>query len=155
QSISVAPDAKHILVATLHRPYSYLLPASDFPRLVEAWDISGQVLYKLEDTPLNDRVPIGGVRTGRRNSQWLPNEAATLVWAEAVEDGDSNKKVDHRDRIMTLKAPFSGQPSELFRTVHRLSALAWLDRDRMALISENDREKKWRNTFLISLDKSS
>src|SRR5262249_4250613 len=46
------------------------------------------------------------------------------------------------------------QPSELFRTVHRLSALAWLDKDRMALISENDREKKWRNTFLISLDKS-
>ena len=155
QSASVAPDAKHILVATLHRPYSYLLPASDFPRLVEVWDTAGQVAYRLEDAPLADKVPIGGVRTGRRNFQWDPNEPATLVWAEALDDGNPNQKVAYRDRIMTLEAPFSVQPSELYKTVHRFSGLAWLEKDRMALISENDREKKWRTTFLVSVDKPS
>src|SRR2546426_4298804 len=154
QSASVAPDAKHILVATVHRPFSYLLPASDFPRLVEVWDMAGQVLYKLEDAPLADKVPIGGVRTGRRNYQWDPNQDATLLWIEALDDGNPNKKVPYRDRIMTLKAPFSGQPSELYRMAHRFSGLAWLEKDRMALISENDRERKWRNTFLVSVDKS-
>ena len=154
QSASVAPDAKHVLVATLHRPYSYLLPASDFPRLIEVWDMAGQPLYKLEDAPLADKVPIGGVRTGRRNYQWNPNEPATLVWAEALDEGNPNKKVPYRDRILTLKGPFTGEPAELYKTVHRFSGLAWLEKDRMALISETDREKKWRTTFLVSLDRS-
>jgi len=154
QSVSTAPDTKHILVATLHRPYSYVLPASDFPRLVEVWDMAGQVIYKVEDAPLADKVPIGGVRTGPRNFQWDPNEPATLVWAEALDEGNPNKKVPYRDRLMTFKAPFSGQPSELYKTVHRLSGLAWLEKDRMALISENDREKKWRTTFLVTVDRS-
>ena len=139
QSVSTAPDTKHVLVATLHRPYSYVLPASDFPRLVEVWDMAGQIIYKVEDAPLADKVPIGGVRTGPRNFQWDPNEPPTLVWAEALDEGNPNKKVPYRDRIMTLKAPFNGQPAELYKTVHRLSGLAWLEKDRMALISENDR----------------
>jgi hypothetical protein len=127
QSIAVAPDAKHILVATLHRPYSYLLPASDFPRLVEVWDMTGHAIYKLEDAPLADNVPIGGVRRGRRNFQWDPNDAATLVWAEALDDGNPNKKVAYRDRIMTLKAPF-GSPAELHKLQHRFSGIAWLQK---------------------------
>src|SRR5262245_2724631 len=154
QSASIAPDAKHVLVATIHRPYSYLLPASEFPRLVEVWDMAGQALYKLEDAPLADKIPIGGVRTGRRNFQWDPNESATLVWVEALDGGNPNNKVAHRDKIMTLKAPFSGPPIEIYETVHRFSGLAWLEKDRMALISENDRDKKWRTTFLVTLDKS-
>jgi len=154
QSVSVAPDTKHILVATLHRPYSYLLPASDFPRLVEVWDMTGGVAYKLEDSPLNDKVPIGGVRTGRRNFQWDPNEPATLVWVEALDEGNPNKKVPYRDRILTLKAPFNATPGELYKTVHRFAGLAWLEKDRTALITDNDREKKWRTTFLVSLDGS-
>jgi dipeptidyl aminopeptidase/acylaminoacyl peptidase len=154
QSVSVAPDTKHLLVAALHRPYSYLLPAADFPRLIEVWNTSGQVVYKLEDAPLADKVPIGGVRTGRRNYQWDPNEPATLVWVEALDDGNPNKKAPYRDRIMTLKAPFNTPPSELHKTVHRFAGLVWLEKDRAALVSENDREKRWRTTFLLSLDKS-
>src|SRR5262249_5751082 len=135
QSISVSPDTKHFLVATIHRPYSYLLPASDFPRLVEVWDTSGQSLYKVEDCPLADTVPIGGVRTGRRNYQWDPNEPSTLAWIEALDGGNPNTKARYRDRIATLKAPFSGQPVELYKTVHRFSGLQWLEKDHGALIS--------------------
>src|SRR5262245_28406264 len=155
QGISVATDAKHLLVASLHRPYSYLLPASDFPRLVEVWDISGPVLYKVEDSPLADKVPIAGVRTGRRNYQWDPNEPSTLAWVEALDGGNPNTKAPNRDRILTLKAPFAGQPVELYKTVHRFSGLQWLATDRTVLISETDREKKWRTTRLVTRDKSS
>src|SRR5262249_22609320 len=133
---------------------SYLLPASDFPRLVEVWDTTGRVLYKLEDAPLADKVPIGGVRTGRRNFQWNTNEPARLVWAEALDDGDPKKKVAYRDRSMMLKAPVAGQRMELHKTIHRFSGLAWLEKEPVALISETDRERKWRTTFLVTVDKS-
>src|SRR5215831_16136240 len=51
-SVEPAPDGNHFLVATIHRPYSYLLSAGSFPRLVEVWDRSGKSVYKLADLPL-------------------------------------------------------------------------------------------------------
>jgi dipeptidyl aminopeptidase/acylaminoacyl peptidase len=56
--------------------------------------------------------------------------------------------------MVALKAPFTGQPAELYKTVHRFSGLQWLEKDRAVLISETDRDKKWRTTYLISLDRS-
>jgi dipeptidyl aminopeptidase/acylaminoacyl peptidase len=152
QSVSIAPDARHLLVASIHRPYSYLLPASDFPRLVEVWDTAGQIAHKLADLPIADRVPIAGVRTGPRSYQWYPSEPATLVWVEAQDEGNPAKKVPYRDRVLILKAPFAAGPSELYKSVNRFSGLAWLEKDRTALVSEVDRDKKWRTTFLVNLD---
>jgi dipeptidyl aminopeptidase/acylaminoacyl peptidase len=37
-SVEPSPDGNHFLVATIHRPYSYLLSAGSFPRLIEVWD---------------------------------------------------------------------------------------------------------------------
>jgi dipeptidyl aminopeptidase/acylaminoacyl peptidase len=153
QSITVSPDAKHLLVASIHRPFSYQFPASDFPRLVEVWDLTGQVQYKLEDLPLA-RTPIGGVRSGPRNYQWYPNDPATLVWTEALDEGNPTKKVPFRDQLLALKAPFSGQPLEMYKTVNRLSGLSWLDKGRSMLVTDTDREKKWRTTSLVSVEKS-
>src|SRR5262249_37935829 len=66
-SVEPAPAGNHFLIATIHRPYSYLLPAGSFPRLVEVWDRGGKSVYKLADLPLADQVPIEGVPTGPRN----------------------------------------------------------------------------------------
>ena len=153
-SADVSPDGKYFLVSTLHRPYSYLHPASQFPRLVEVWDYTGKPVHKVADLPLADKTPIGGVRTGPRSVQWQPLEPSTLVWIEALDDGNPAKKVSHRDRIVMLKAPFSGVPAtEFFKTEQRSSGLAWLEKGRMSLITETDRQRKRTRTLLVSLDK--
>src|SRR5262245_11439900 len=118
-SIEPAPDGNHFLVATIHRPYSYLLSAGSFPRLVEVWDRGGKSVYKLADLPLADQVPIEGVPTGARNYNWRPTEPATLVWIEALDGGDTRKKVSPRDVVKMIKAPFTGQPVDLAKTEHR------------------------------------
>jgi dipeptidyl aminopeptidase/acylaminoacyl peptidase len=154
QSSDVSTDGKYLLVASIHRPFSYLHPASQFPRLVEVWDAAnGKPVYKVADLPLAE-IPIGGVRSGARNYQWQPSEPSTLVWAEALDDGDPAKKLPHRDRIVALKAPFSGRPSEIFKTEHRLTGFEWLEKDRTILVRENDRERRWNRTFLVSLDQT-
>jgi dipeptidyl aminopeptidase/acylaminoacyl peptidase len=150
----VAPDGKHILVNTIHRPFSYLHPAGSFPRLIEIWDTTGRVVQKLADFPLSDTVPIGGVRTGPRNHQWQPNEPATLVWVEALDEGNPKNKVPFRDRIVAAKAPFNGTPAELYKTEYRFGGLSWVEKERLIFVSENDRDRQWERTFLISLDKS-
>src|ERR1700744_5866466 len=50
--IESSPDGKHLLVSRIHRPYSYILPESEFPREVEVWNLAGKVEYKVADLPL-------------------------------------------------------------------------------------------------------
>ena len=65
---------------------------------------------------------IDGVATGPRNYRWRPTEPATLT-VEALDGGDPKKKVPHRDRVLMLKAPFNGAPTELYKTEHRFAGM--------------------------------
>ncbi len=152
QSVDLSPDGKHLLVSSIHRPFTYTRPAASFPKLIEVWDRTGAVVHKVADLPLSENVPIGGVRVGPRNLQWQPREPNTLVWVNALDNGDPDAKVPSRDQVLMSKAPFTSAPTELFRTQHRLSGLSWVQGDNVALISDTDRMKKWTRTFVVTLD---
>src|SRR5262249_42886183 len=112
----------------------------------------GKVKVKVASLPLADQVPIEGVPTGPRAVRWRPTEPATLVWAEALDGGDPKKKVPHRDRVLTWKAPFRGEPAELARTQHRFAGVTWGEREGRARRQESARDRRWGRTFLISAD---
>jgi dipeptidyl aminopeptidase/acylaminoacyl peptidase len=40
ESVTPAPDGQHILVSTIHKPYSYVTTYDRFPKEVEVWDVS-------------------------------------------------------------------------------------------------------------------
>ncbi len=155
QSIDQSPDGKYLLVTTIHKPFSYLRPANSFPKLIEVWDKTGKSVHKIADLPLADNVRIGGVRVGPRNVEWQPKQPSTLVWVDALDGGDPDKKVPNRDQVLTLKAPFTDTPAEFFKTEHRLSGLSWTEKDNIALISDTDRMKKWTRTFVVNIDQPS
>jgi dipeptidyl aminopeptidase/acylaminoacyl peptidase len=148
-----SPDGRHVLVARLQRPYSYLHPADDFPKEVEVWDRSAKVVHKLASLPLADEVPIEGVPKGPRSYQWRPTEPSTLVWAEALDEGDPRRKAAHRDRVMMLKAPFAGAPAEVFKTEHRFRGLDWDERGETAFVRDFDRDRRWVRTQLVEVDR--
>jgi dipeptidyl aminopeptidase/acylaminoacyl peptidase len=153
--VEPAPDGNHFLVATIHRPYSYLLSAGSFPRLIEVWDHSGKSVYKLADLPLADQVPIEGVPAGPRSYNWRPTEPSTLVWVEALDGGDTRKKVSPRDVVKTLKAPFTGQPVDLVKTEHRFAGMTWGEKDGLVFVRDFDRTRRWARTFLLNADNPS
>jgi dipeptidyl aminopeptidase/acylaminoacyl peptidase len=153
QSLDPAPDGQHLLVTRIHRPFSYLFPDSAFPKDIEVWDAKGKPVYKVASLPLADQVPIGGVITGPRFVRWRPDEPATLVWVRALDNGDPKKKVPHRDTIVMLRGPFTGQPAELFKTEQRFTSMIWGERDAVVLISDYDRDKRWIRTLLLNANK--
>ena len=138
-SVDPAPDGHHILVTRVQKPFSYLFPDNAFPREIEVWDTKGKLVYKVASQPLADQVPIDGVSTGPRSIRWRPTEPATLVWVQALDGGDPKKKVAYRDSVVMLKAPFSGQPVELFKVENRFASLAFGEkggwRQSVALVS--------------------
>lgn len=147
-----ARDGLHLFVCRITRPYSYLLPWSDFPQEMEVWDRSGRLVHKLHSAPLQDTVPVDGVPIGPRSATWRPTEPATLLWWEALDGGDPKAKVPHRDKLMLLKAPFSGRPVEIMRTEHRAMGLTHGETG-LAFVRDYDREKRWTNTYRVSLDR--
>jgi dipeptidyl aminopeptidase/acylaminoacyl peptidase len=145
-------DQVHLLVGTIHRPFSYQVPAGSFPQDVEVWDRTAKVEYKIASLPLEDRVPLAGVRTGPRSYQWLPEKPATLVWAEALDGGDPKAKVPNRDSIKMIAAPFNSAPKEIFKTEERFRNLTPLAGG-MALVQDFERVKRIVRTLEINLDK--
>ena len=71
-----SPDGRFVLVETLHRPYSYLVRYSRFPRLVEIRDLDGNLVHQVADLPLHEEVPVtyGSVPTGPREFEWSPGQ---------------------------------------------------------------------------------
>ncbi len=84
---------------------------------------------------------------GPRHYAWKPVEPATLVWVEALDAG-TRKKVKFRDRVLSLKAPFAGEPAELAKLEHRFSSLEWMENG-MGVLSESERARRWTRTFLL------
>jgi dipeptidyl aminopeptidase/acylaminoacyl peptidase len=153
--VNPAPDARHILVSSIHKPYSYVTTYDHFPQEVEVWDIADPhrvSVHTIASLPLADRVPIQGVPTGPRNFDWRATDPATLIWAEALDGGDWNNTVPNRDKIMLLKAPFTGTPAEIERTAQRYAGFDWSEKPGIALLSQEDDNRHWRHTDIVNVD---
>jgi dipeptidyl aminopeptidase/acylaminoacyl peptidase len=146
-SLSLSTDGQWLVVARVKRPYSYVVPANLFPRDVELWDRSGKMVRQLADVPMGDSIPPQGVFAGPRSFTWHALEPATLYWAEALDQGDIRNKVPHRDRLMVIKAPFTGQPSELLKTEWRYGGIQFTEKSSM-LLGESDRATRMRRTWV-------
>ena len=155
ESLATAPDGRHLLVTSIRKPYSYVTTADRFPQEVEVWDLATRkniAVHHIASLPLADRVPIGGVELGPRDFSWRATEPATLIWAEALDGGDWKTKVPARDKLMLLKAPFNTAPQEITRTEQRYAGLSWSEQAGLALLTEYDRNRHWRRSFLINVD---
>jgi dipeptidyl aminopeptidase/acylaminoacyl peptidase len=153
--VAAAPDGQHILVAAIHKPYSYVTTYDRFPREVEVWETSDRAhvqVHTIASLPLADRVPIAGVPVGPRDFSWRSTEPATLVWAEALDDGDWKVKVAARDKILLQKAPFNSPAVEITRTEQRYIGFAWSEQAGTALLTEYDENRHWRRSFVIDVD---
>ena len=68
---------------------------------------------------------MNGVPVGPRSVLWQALKPATLVWVEALDGGDTDKAVPFHDKILTLPAPFTGEPKEVFKSENRFAGLTW------------------------------
>jgi dipeptidyl aminopeptidase/acylaminoacyl peptidase len=146
--LQVSTNREYVLVTRIKRPYSYLLPASSFPRDVEVWDRTGRVVRTVADVPMGDVVPVNGVHQGARNASWHPLEPATLLWVEALDKGDIRNRVPHRDRLMALAAPFSGTPTEALKTEWRYGGVSFTEQG-VIMVAESDRATRRTRTWIL------
>jgi dipeptidyl aminopeptidase/acylaminoacyl peptidase len=150
-SVQVSPSGQQFLVTTVQRPFSYLLTVGGFPKNIEVWDREGRHVTTVAKVPMEENIPIEGVRQGPRGVEWKEGMPATLVWMEALDGGDPNQKVPHRDRLLMLAEPFSGEPQEVVRTEHRGMGFFSMANPYQMAVTEYDRDRRWIRTLLHDL----
>src|SRR5688572_3761511 len=120
-SISISPDKKYMMLRTIKKPFSYIVPAFGFPSTVVITDMNGKQIKMLADLPSAETAPSGNdnVQNVARLFDWRDDEAATVIWCMPLDSGLIKTKVDFHDAVFALSTPFTGQPKELFKTEMR------------------------------------
>jgi dipeptidyl aminopeptidase/acylaminoacyl peptidase len=144
-----SPDGNYILLSTLHKPFSYQLPASYFPKRIEILNANGKLVRELADLPLADNLSIkfDAARPGKRRVYWRSDKPCTIHWVEALDEGDPTRDINYRDALFELEAPFEQEPTQLWQSEYRFQHVAW-GRSDIALVWErwfdNRRQRVWR-----------
>ena len=146
--VEVSPDGRFIIVERTVPPFSFFVPYRLFAQEVEVWDMKGKTVRKMASLPLAENIPIGGVRTGPRSVNWQTGAPATLIYVEALDEGNPRKKVAQRDRVLMLEAPFAGEARELFKSEFRFGGLQWTERAGLAFWRDFDRPSRKSRIYL-------
>ncbi|WP_426115461.1 prolyl oligopeptidase family serine peptidase [Massilia sp. PWRC2] len=151
----LAPAGKFILTQALKRPFSFIVPASDFARRIDVRDLAGTPLHLVVDRPLEEGLPPGNdaVSAGVRDVSWRVDAPATLVWAEAQDGGDPARPAPDgvRDIVYMQAAPFNAAPAVLARLSSRYSGVQW-GRGDLALLTEAWYKTRAIQTWRINPD---
>lgn len=136
-SISVSPDKKYLLLRTIQKPFSYLVPAFGFPSTVVITDITGKLVKQVAELPSTETAPSGydNVQDVQRSFEWRDDQPATLVWCKPLDGGLIRNQAEYRDAVYALPAPFTGEPQMLFKTKMRYRGTSW-GNENLALVSE-------------------
>jgi dipeptidyl aminopeptidase/acylaminoacyl peptidase len=121
QQLTPSGDGKYFLSVRIVQPYSYLVPASRFPKEVAILGSAGEVIKQVAKVPVNSAGPesMGWAPAGARGFTWVPRSSA-LLFVEPLDGGDPKKQAAFRDSVKILDAPFKGAPREVMRTANRL-----------------------------------
>lgn len=151
---SIAPNGNYILVQSIQKPFSYLVPGYRFPFNYEVWDIKGKKVKVMAEIPLDEVRPKGfdATRLGARSMSWRADKPASLYWAEALDGGDPKAEVTERDAVYIVNAPFTAEPTKLATTSLRYSYILWGNENR-ALVHERWWAKRRDKRVLINPDK--
>ena len=127
RNISFSPNGEYLMVVTVEQPFSYLVPYYRFPSTTTIYTKDGDLIKTLLQVPLIEDLPKGFMaeRKGMRDLSWRADRDATLIYAEALDEGDPEIDVPYRDAVYMLEAPFNEKGSLVLKTINRFNSISW------------------------------
>lgn len=150
-----SPDGNFVLLTTLHKPFSYVVPLNRFPMTSVVYDLKGKEVKTVNEVPLSEVLPKGfmAVRTGKRQMNWRADKPATLFYVEALDGGDPQTKAEYRDAVYQWDAPFTATPTLLTKTIQRYSNVLWGNAT-VAVVEDEWYDTRNEKTYLINPSKA-
>jgi len=150
-SVEPSPDKKYILLRTARHPFSYLVPAFQFPSTIGILTTATGEAKNIADLPSGESRPRGfdNTQNAPRDYDWRNDQPATLTWCMPLDSGMMRKRQEFHDAVYELPAPFTATPKELFRTKLRFNNVIW-GNDSTALITEVLRSKQTQHLLRLN-----
>lgn len=149
--INFSPDGNYLMVETIQKPFSYLVPMYRFPSKTVVYDKAGKEIKVVNETPLIEVMPKGfmAVQTGKRNMNWRNDKPSTLYFVVALDEGNPENKVDFRDEVFQWSAPFTVAPTSLAKAPQRFAGIMWAN-DQVAVMYDNWYDTRNTKTYLFN-----
>nr|WP_297918233.1 prolyl oligopeptidase family serine peptidase [uncultured Allomuricauda sp.] len=126
-NISFSPDGNYVMATSVEKPFSYLVPYYRIPSKTIIYNTDGTLVSKLLEVPLIEDLPKGfmAVRMGKRSVSWRADKAASLIYVQALDEGNPEKEVAYRDEVFQLEAPFNNKAKSLIKLKNRYYKIEW------------------------------
>ncbi|MFU8812766.1 MAG: S9 family peptidase [Balneolaceae bacterium] len=146
RNADASPDGSYVMVQTVQKPFSQLVPVSRFAWDEEIWDLNGNRLVLLRQMQANEGIPDSDLIEdfGRRDIKWRPDgEGLSMLLKpeedddeEADDNGESNgnnsgnsSQNDIADRVIQWLPPFGDDDQTvLYESKQELRSVSY-DRD--------------------------
>ena len=150
-SESFSPDGKYLMVTTLEKPFSYIVPFQRFPMKTTIYSANGDRVKVVNELPLNEVMPKGfmSVRQGKRSLRWRADKPASLFFVQALDEGDQANEVEFRDELFTWDAPFDRNPTSLVKTPQRFGGIIFGD-SQAAIVYDQWYDTRNIKTYLLN-----
>lgn len=150
-SESFSPDGKYLMVTTLEKPFSYIVPFQRFPMKTTIYSANGDRVKVVNELPLNEVMPKGfmSVRQGKRSLRWRADKPASLFFVQALDEGDQANEVEFRDELFTWDVPFDHNPKSLVKTPQRFGGIIFGD-SQTAIVYDQWYDTRNIKTYLLN-----
>lgn len=119
--LSLAPDGRHLLLRRLVSPYPRLVTASQFPSVVEVWDLqAAKRLYQSAASGFGIETQTSGI-ADPNSITWAPLLPVTAGFLFQADSADGQTSYQWR----TLQAPFTGTPVIMARSSTPIREFGW------------------------------
>ncbi|MEM1259469.1 MAG: prolyl oligopeptidase family serine peptidase [Bacteroidota bacterium] len=131
-NISFSPDGNYVMVTKVEKPFSYLVPYYRFPSTTTVYKSNGELVSTLLEVPLIEDLPKGfmAVRMGMRELSWRSDQPASIIYAQALDEGNPEKEAAYRDEVFQLDAPFDQKAKSLLKLKNRYYQIQWGNDDK-------------------------
>ena len=147
----ISPNGNYVMITTLEKPYSYIVPYNRFPLRTNVFSSEGNLVKEVDYSPLNEVIAKGfmAVKKGKRNINWRNDKDASLYYVEALDEGNPENKVEFRDEVFEWEAPFNKSAKSILKTQQRFGGITW-GSDSLAIASDSWYDTRNEKTYLFN-----
>ena len=153
QSVDPSPSGSWLRVTVMQKPFSYVVPVSQFGTVTQIWDATGKVVAEIARRTLREGDGGGdddgaaaraASDTAKRNMEWMATGDALYYLqmdassgsAAPAEEGQQRQRA--RDRLYIWSAPFDTQSRKaVFDNTNRMTQVAFSADGKTVFVAES------------------
>lgn len=168
QNAEISPDGRTLRVTTMRKPFSYIVPVSQFGNAQELWSVEdGRVLTTLSEQGVRDGSPSDTASNGngdpeKRNLAWRPDgQGLSFLQQEPRQPGDTahadtasqggNNRARRKDRVMQWLPPYDeNSMTVVYESDNRLSNVRYSADGQILFLTEQQGQNRHEYAVFVS-----